>query len=174
MTTGSVKSLRNARGDAAGLLMGRRVRVRSVKMAKMAVQILRFATVESQENNCSILLSSISYAKWPTTFVGEGSYGKSRLKSAREECDRIGRSTFGSVGKRPGIQEEHLVVVLLSSLSDCRGAPSNHHRLMHGLSAPKIIAILKKQQQERIIHVRQSFLGSTRWTENCARRLSWF
>jgi hypothetical protein len=53
-------------------------------MAKLAVQIPRFARVESQENTCSMLLSSISYANWPTTFVGGASYGKSRLSIKKD------------------------------------------------------------------------------------------
>src|SRR5271170_4316496 len=52
---------------------------RSVKMAKMAAQIFGIATVGSQENSCSTLLTSVSYAKWPTAFVGGVSYGKSQF-----------------------------------------------------------------------------------------------
>jgi hypothetical protein len=73
------QKLRNERGRGAGLLVGRRERVRSVKMAKMAAQVFGIAMVESQENTCSTLLTSVSYSNLPTTFVGGVSSGISRL-----------------------------------------------------------------------------------------------
>ena len=73
------QKLRNERGRGAGLLVGRRERVRSVKMAKMAAQVFGIAMVESQENTCSTLLTSVSYSNLPTTFVGGVSSGISRF-----------------------------------------------------------------------------------------------
>jgi hypothetical protein len=48
-------------------------------MAKMAAQVFGIAMVESQENTCSTLLTSVSYSKLPTTFVGGVSSGISRM-----------------------------------------------------------------------------------------------
>jgi hypothetical protein len=81
------QKLRNERGRGAGLLVGRRERVRSVKMAKMAAQVFGIAMVESQENTCSTLLTSVSYSKLPTTFVGGVSSGISRLKDMFRNYD---------------------------------------------------------------------------------------
>jgi len=78
MTTGSVKSLRNVWGDGGSLFAGRRKTVQGVKMKTKAVQIFGIATVTSQENGCSTLQASVSYAKLPATFGGGVSSGKSR------------------------------------------------------------------------------------------------
>jgi hypothetical protein len=70
MMTACAQNLRNERGEGGGVFAVRRETGRSVKMAKMAAQIFGIATVGSQENSCSTLLTSVSYAKWPTAFVG--------------------------------------------------------------------------------------------------------
>src|SRR5277367_3523296 len=82
MMTACAQNLRNERGEGGGVVAVRRKTGRSVKMAKMAAQIFGIATVGSQENSCSTLLTSVSYAKWPTAFVGGVSYGKSRFMHA--------------------------------------------------------------------------------------------
>jgi hypothetical protein len=77
MTCG-MQNVRNGRGDGAGLFVGRRVRVRIVKLVKMAFQISTIATAANQENRCSTLQASVSSSKSPTTFVGGVSSGESR------------------------------------------------------------------------------------------------
>jgi hypothetical protein len=78
--TCSVQNMRNGRGNGAGLFVGRRVRVRSVNLAKMAFQISMIETPANQENRCSTLQAPVRSAKLPTRFVGGVSSGKSRLK----------------------------------------------------------------------------------------------
>jgi hypothetical protein len=51
----------------------------SVKMAKITFQLSAFEAPASQEKRWSKLPNSIYYAKLPTTFVGGGLYGKSRI-----------------------------------------------------------------------------------------------
>jgi hypothetical protein len=53
-------------------------------MAKMAAQVFGIAMVESQENTCSTLLTSVSYSNLPTTFVGGVSSGISRSSASRQ------------------------------------------------------------------------------------------
>ena len=79
MMTCGVQNMQNGRGDGGSLFAGRRKTVQGVKMKTKAVQIFGIAKVTSQENGCSTLQASVSYAKWPTTFVGGVSYGKSRI-----------------------------------------------------------------------------------------------
>jgi hypothetical protein len=79
MMTGSVQNMRNVRGDGGGLFACGREAVESVKMVKTAFQISVIEAAASQEKRCSTLQPSVSYAEWPTTFVGRGSYRKSRF-----------------------------------------------------------------------------------------------
>jgi hypothetical protein len=65
-------------------------------MAKMAAQVFGIAMVESQENTCSTLLTSVSYSNLPTTFVGGVSSGISRIRQGDPE---VSGSSKGTVAK---------------------------------------------------------------------------
>ena len=79
MMTGSVQNIRKGQGNGACLLVGRRVRVRSGKIVKMALQISMVETAANLENRCFGLKASVCSAESPTTFVGGVSSGKSRI-----------------------------------------------------------------------------------------------
>jgi hypothetical protein len=61
MTTGAVKSLQNVWGHGVGLFLCGWEAVENAKMGRMAAQVFGIAMVESQENTCSTLLTSVSY-----------------------------------------------------------------------------------------------------------------
>jgi hypothetical protein len=72
MMTGSVKDMRNSRGDGGSLFAGHRQTVEGVKMQMMSFAISPFQAAASQEKPFQILEISISYANLPTTFAGRG------------------------------------------------------------------------------------------------------
>jgi hypothetical protein len=76
--------MRNSWDNGAGLFVGRRVRVRSVKVVKMAFQISMIQTAANEENRCSTLQAPVRPAKLLTTFVGGVSSGKSRFMQQQE------------------------------------------------------------------------------------------
>ncbi len=87
MMTGSAKTCEKGQSEGAGLFVRRRVRVRSVKIMKMALQISIVETAANQENRCSALQASVYSAKSPTTFVDGVSSGKSRIKGKLNRHD---------------------------------------------------------------------------------------
>ena len=60
---------------------------RTVRMVKMASQISARKASWSPRIRCSTLQTCVSYAKWPTTFVGGISYGKPRSAFVNERRD---------------------------------------------------------------------------------------
>ena len=113
MMTGSGQNMRNSRGRGAGLLVGRRERVRSVKMAKTAAQVFGIAMVQSQGNTCSTLLTSVSYSKLPTTFVGGVSSGKFRIRVKSEEI----MAKLSEMVEIANPKQPHCATVLLLDIS---------------------------------------------------------
>jgi hypothetical protein len=79
MTHGSVKNLRHGRWDRDDLFACRRKTVGNVKMVKTGFKISALGAVASQRNPWTKPRTLVSYAKLPTTFVGIGPYGKSRV-----------------------------------------------------------------------------------------------
>ena len=69
-------------------------------MTTKAVKISVITTVARQENTCSTLLTSVCYTKWPATFVGGVSYGKSRFNKEALQSRANRRIFFAGDSRR--------------------------------------------------------------------------
>ncbi len=80
MMTKSENDMQEDRGYGSRLFMCRRDRAGSVNRGNMAAQIVPIQVAASQEKSLGERHYSVSFTKWPTTFVGGSPYGKSRPK----------------------------------------------------------------------------------------------
>jgi len=82
-TAACAKSVRNDRDEGVGLFAWGREAVGSVKMGAIAVQITAISVAANPEKSCTKLHNAVCYAKWPTTFVGQGHMGNPGLGDFR-------------------------------------------------------------------------------------------
>jgi len=84
MMTCGVQNMRYGRGNGGRLFECRGETVGNVNMEPIAAKTVAITVAANQETCLSRIPTPLHYAKWPTTFVGRGPYGKSRLSKLRE------------------------------------------------------------------------------------------
>ena len=80
MTRTSGEMVRKTWETGVGLFACGRETVGSVKMGVIAVQIVAISVAANPEQGWTKLHVTVCYSKWPTTVVGQGSYGKFVIK----------------------------------------------------------------------------------------------